>query len=82
MIVYETPKFGVHHFLLHFGSSSEQVKSPLAKPKWANELHNKQLLLDMVFIVLRVVFFFFFFAFVQVVYFVTLFSEFSKYRIL
>ncbi|XP_057982653.1 uncharacterized protein LOC131167786 [Malania oleifera] len=47
VIVYETPVFGAHHFSLGFWNSSEQVRSPLKKPKWVNELHQKQLLFDL-----------------------------------
>lgn len=54
VVVYETPRFGVHHFLLCFGSSSEQVKNPLMKPKWVNELHQKQSLLDLDAVILAI----------------------------
>ncbi|KAL7169143.1 hypothetical protein ACSBR2_034225 [Camellia fascicularis] len=46
VIVYETPMVGSHHFSLGFWSS-EQVKNPLKKPKWFEELHQKQPLLDL-----------------------------------
>lgn len=51
--MYDAPRFGVHHFLLCFGSPSEQVKNPVMKPKWVNELHQKQSLLDLVFLLMK-----------------------------
>ncbi|CAL5423145.1 unnamed protein product [Camellia sinensis] len=53
VIVYETPMFGSHHFSLGFWSS-EQVKNPLKKPKWFEELHQKQPLLDLDTVVLAI----------------------------
>ncbi|KAM7478113.1 hypothetical protein LguiA_026326 [Lonicera macranthoides] len=54
VIVYETPRFGGHHFSLGFQSSSELVKTPLKKPKWVEELHLKQSLLDLDTIILAI----------------------------
>ncbi|PON36418.1 hypothetical protein PanWU01x14_328580 [Parasponia andersonii] len=53
-IFYETPTFGAHHFSLQSRSSFEQVKAPLRKPKWFEELHQKQPLCDMDAIILAV----------------------------
>ncbi|KAH7853738.1 hypothetical protein Vadar_006116 [Vaccinium darrowii] len=46
VILYETPIFGSHHFSVRI-QRSEQVKAPLKKPKWVEELHQKQPLLDL-----------------------------------
>ncbi|KAA8528979.1 hypothetical protein F0562_033533 [Nyssa sinensis] len=54
VILYETPEFGGHHFSSGFWSSSEQLKPPLKKPKWVEELHQKQPLLDLDTIVLAI----------------------------
>ncbi|PSS01764.1 N-acetylglucosaminyl-phosphatidylinositol biosynthetic protein like [Actinidia chinensis var. chinensis] len=51
VILYETPMFGSHHFSV---GSSEQVKTPLKKPKWVEELHEKQPLLDLESVVMAV----------------------------
>ncbi|XP_057468352.1 uncharacterized protein LOC130757597 isoform X2 [Actinidia eriantha] len=51
VILYETPMFGSHHFSV---GSSEQVKTPLKKPKWIEELHQKQPLLDLESVVMAV----------------------------
>ncbi|XP_057507216.1 phosphatidylinositol N-acetylglucosaminyltransferase subunit GPI1-like isoform X2 [Actinidia eriantha] len=51
VIIYETPMFGSHHFS---AGSSEQVKTPLKKPKWVEELHQKQPLLDLDSVVMAV----------------------------
>ncbi|KAL7194512.1 hypothetical protein ACSBR1_034857 [Camellia fascicularis] len=53
VIVYETPMVGSHHFSLGFWSS-EQVKNPLKKPKWFEEQHQKQPLLDWDTVVLAI----------------------------
>ncbi|KAF5941162.1 hypothetical protein HYC85_022329 [Camellia sinensis] len=53
VIGYETPMFGSHHFSLGFWSS-DQVKNPLKKPKWFEELHQKQPLLDLDTVVLAI----------------------------
>ncbi|KAK6945212.1 Phosphatidylinositol N-acetylglucosaminyltransferase subunit Q/GPI1 [Dillenia turbinata] len=47
IIIYESPTYGGHHFSLSSFSSSEQVKSPLKKPKWFDELQKKQQFLDL-----------------------------------
>ncbi|CAK9183999.1 unnamed protein product [Ilex paraguariensis] len=54
VIVYETPTFGGHHFSLGLWSSSEQVKTPLKKPKWVKDLHQKQPLLDLDTVILAI----------------------------
>lgn len=48
MIFYETPTYGVHHFLPNFWKPAEQVNAPLKKPKWLDELCQKQPLNDLV----------------------------------
>lgn len=48
MILYETPSYGGHHFSLHLWNLSEQVKAPFKRPKWVDELHQKQKLVDLV----------------------------------
>lgn len=53
VIVYETPTFGAHHLSLGL-RSSELVKTPLKKPKWVNELHQKQPLLDLDTVILAI----------------------------
>lgn len=42
VILYDTPSYGGHHFSLHLWNSSEQVKADFKKPKWVDELHQKQ----------------------------------------
>ncbi|KAK9195183.1 hypothetical protein WN943_003302 [Citrus x changshan-huyou] len=42
VILYETPRYGAHHFSLSFWNSSETVKIFLKKHKWIDELHQKQ----------------------------------------
>ncbi|KAH9734349.1 N-acetylglucosaminyl transferase component family protein / Gpi1 family protein [Citrus sinensis] len=42
VILYETPRYGAHHFSLSFWNSSEKVKIFLKKHKWIDELHQKQ----------------------------------------
>uniref|UniRef100_A0A5B6ZU59 Phosphatidylinositol N-acetylglucosaminyltransferase n=2 Tax=Davidia involucrata TaxID=16924 RepID=A0A5B6ZU59_DAVIN len=54
VIFYETPEFGGHHFSLGFWSSTEQLKTPLKKPKWVEELHQKQPLLDLDTVILAI----------------------------
>ncbi|KAK2405142.1 N-acetylglucosaminyl transferase component family protein / Gpi1 family protein [Trifolium repens] len=54
VIVYETPSYGVHHFsLCHFGSN-EQAKTPIKNPKWIDELHKKQKLIDLDTVILAI----------------------------
>ncbi|GAV82790.1 Gpi1 domain-containing protein [Cephalotus follicularis] len=53
VIIYETPMFGSHHFSLCIWSS-EQVKTPLNRPKWFNELHQKQPLNDLDTVILAI----------------------------
>lgn len=48
VILYDTPSYGGHHFSLHLWNSSEQVKADFKKPKWVDELHQKQPLVDLV----------------------------------
>ncbi len=48
VILYETPSYGGHHFSLHLWNSSEQVKAAFKNPKWVDELHQKQPLVDLV----------------------------------
>lgn len=46
--MYETPSYGRRHFsLCHFGSK-EQAKAPIKNPKWVDELHKKQQIIDLV----------------------------------
>lgn len=47
MIVYETPKYGGHHFSLGSYTSSEHKKSTIKKPMWVEDLHEKQTLPDL-----------------------------------
>ncbi|KAL5546455.1 hypothetical protein UlMin_006142 [Ulmus minor] len=54
VIFYETPSYGAHHFTSHFWDSVEQVKPPLKKPKWVEELHQKQPLCDMDTVILGI----------------------------
>ncbi|KAJ4711638.1 N-acetylglucosaminyl-phosphatidylinositol biosynthetic protein gpi1 [Melia azedarach] len=42
IILYETPRYGAHHFSLSFWNSPEKVKTLIKKPKWIDELHQKQ----------------------------------------
>ncbi|GFY98181.1 N-acetylglucosaminyl transferase component family protein [Actinidia rufa] len=51
VILYDAPMFGSHHFS---AESSEQVKTPLKKPKWVEELHQKAALLDLDSVVMAV----------------------------
>ncbi|KAK9290712.1 hypothetical protein L1049_008886 [Liquidambar formosana] len=53
VIVYEAPTFGVHHFSLSF-RTPEQVIAPLKKPKWVNELHEKQPLFELDTVILAI----------------------------
>ncbi|KAL6994189.1 hypothetical protein U1Q18_012296 [Sarracenia purpurea var. burkii] len=46
VILYDIPIFGSHHFSVGIWSS-EQLKTYLKKPKWVEELHQKQPLLDL-----------------------------------
>lgn len=47
VILYETPAHGDHHFSLHLWNLSEQVKAPIKRPKWVDELHQKQTSVDL-----------------------------------
>ncbi|KAF8403325.1 hypothetical protein HHK36_011427 [Tetracentron sinense] len=47
VIIYELPTFGAHHFSLSSWVSSEQAEMPLKKPKWVDELHQKNPLPDL-----------------------------------
>ncbi|XP_077238347.1 N-acetylglucosaminyl transferase component family protein / Gpi1 family protein isoform X2 [Tasmannia lanceolata] len=55
VIIYEQPTFGVHHFSFISWNSSQQVETPFKRPKWIDELHQKQPLsdLDTVFLALN-----------------------------
>ncbi|KFK34938.1 hypothetical protein AALP_AA5G213500 [Arabis alpina] len=52
VIVYDTPVFGSHHFSLSFWDSSPQTKAPLEKPKWVDDLHQRQPLNEMETVIL------------------------------
>ncbi|KAG8646471.1 uncharacterized protein LOC110622916 isoform X3 [Manihot esculenta] len=54
VIVYETPVYGMHHFSLSSWISSEQVKGPLKKPEWVDELDRSQPLFDLDTIILAI----------------------------
>lgn len=54
VILYETPSYGGHHFSLHLWNSSEQVKAAFKKPKWVDELHQKQPLVDLDTVILAI----------------------------
>ncbi|XP_070668126.1 uncharacterized protein [Malus domestica] len=54
LILYETPTYGAHHFSLHPWNSFEQVSAPMRKPKWVDELHQKQPLLDLDTVILAI----------------------------
>ncbi|KAG7962002.1 hypothetical protein I3843_09G043600 [Carya illinoinensis] len=54
VIFYETPSYGGHHFSLHLWDSSERVKAPLKKPKWVDELHQKQPVVDLDKVILAI----------------------------
>ncbi|KAM0993481.1 hypothetical protein PS1_009148 [Malus domestica] len=54
LILYETPAYGAHHFSLHPCNSFEKVSAPLRKPKWVDELHQKQQLLDLDTVILAI----------------------------
>lgn len=54
MIFYETPTYGVHHFSPNFWKPAEQVNAPLKKPKWLDELCQKQPLNDLDTIILSI----------------------------
>ncbi|XP_012067075.1 uncharacterized protein LOC105630013 isoform X2 [Jatropha curcas] len=47
LIVYETPIYGTHHFSLNSSNPFEEVKAPLKKPKWVEELEKKLPLSDL-----------------------------------
>lgn len=57
VIVYETPRFGSHHFSLDSCSSSEEVKITLKKPIWVEDLLAKTTLPDLVLFFLNCVLF-------------------------
>ncbi|PQP97887.1 N-acetylglucosaminyl-phosphatidylinositol biosynthetic protein gpi1 isoform X2 [Prunus yedoensis var. nudiflora] len=54
LIFYETPAYGAHHFSLHPWNSFDQVNAPERKPKWVDELHQKQPLLDLDTVILAI----------------------------
>ncbi|BBH02477.1 N-acetylglucosaminyl transferase component family protein / Gpi1 family protein [Prunus dulcis] len=54
LIFYETPAYGAHHFSLHPWNSFDQVSAPERKPKWVDELHQKQPLLDLDTVILAI----------------------------
>ncbi|OMO97945.1 N-acetylglucosaminyl transferase component [Corchorus capsularis] len=54
VIVYETPKYGAHHFSLRFWNSSEHGKTSIKKPKWVDELHEKKPLNDLDTVILAI----------------------------
>ena len=56
LIFYESPTYGAHHFSLDVQNSFKQVKDPLRKPKWVDELHQTQPIFGMVKELLRFVF--------------------------
>lgn len=47
VILYETPRFGAHHYSLGFQNSSEQAKSAVKKPNWVNKIQQKQPLFEL-----------------------------------
>ncbi|XWS13536.1 hypothetical protein CRYUN_Cryun36dG0045000 [Craigia yunnanensis] len=47
VIFYETSIYGAHHFSLIFWNSSENGKTSLKKPRWVDELQQKQPLNDL-----------------------------------
>ncbi|XP_056158359.1 uncharacterized protein LOC130134736 isoform X1 [Syzygium oleosum] len=47
IIVYETPRHGAHHFALSYPHYPGQVKVPVKKPKWIEELHQKHSQVDL-----------------------------------
>nr|POE97947.1 hypothetical protein CFP56_56702 [Quercus suber] len=54
VILYDTPSYGGHHFSLHLWNSSEQVKADFKKPKWVDELHQKQPPVDLDTVILAI----------------------------
>ncbi|KAK3029964.1 hypothetical protein RJ639_038769 [Escallonia herrerae] len=54
VIVYETPRFGDHHFSVGFWSSSQEMEIPLKKPKWIEGLLQKQALFDLDTVILAI----------------------------
>ncbi|KAF3957541.1 hypothetical protein CMV_017460 [Castanea mollissima] len=54
VVLYDTPSYGGHHFSLHLWNSSEQVKADFKKPKWVDELHQKQPLVDLDTVILAI----------------------------
>ncbi|XP_015898040.2 uncharacterized protein LOC107431596 isoform X1 [Ziziphus jujuba] len=54
LIFYESPTYGSHHFSLDVHDSFEQMKAPLKKPKWVDELHQKQPNFDMDTVILAI----------------------------
>ncbi|KAL8036994.1 hypothetical protein ABFX02_11G011400 [Erythranthe guttata] len=47
VIFYEVPTFGLHHYSLATRSSSNLVGSPCKKPKWFDDLHQRDSLPDL-----------------------------------
>ncbi|XP_010427583.1 PREDICTED: uncharacterized protein LOC104712386 isoform X1 [Camelina sativa] len=54
VVVYDIPVFGSHHFSLSFWNSPLQTEAPRKKPKWVDDLHNRQPLNDMETVVLSI----------------------------
>ncbi|KAJ7976697.1 N-acetylglucosaminyl-phosphatidylinositol biosynthetic protein gpi1 [Quillaja saponaria] len=54
VIIYETPSYGAHHFSMSSLNSYEEVRSSFKKPKWVDELHKKQAIIDLDIIILSI----------------------------
>ncbi|KAH7522865.1 hypothetical protein JRO89_XSUnG0093300 [Xanthoceras sorbifolium] len=54
VVIYDAPRYGAHHFSISFWNSSKQVKPLLKKPRWVDELHQKQPLNDLDAVILAI----------------------------
>ncbi|KAL5760507.1 hypothetical protein ACOSP7_019015 [Xanthoceras sorbifolium] len=54
VLIYDAPRYGAHHFSISFWNSSKQVKPLLKKPRWVDELHQKQPLNDLDAVILAI----------------------------
>ncbi|XP_028761464.1 N-acetylglucosaminyl-phosphatidylinositol biosynthetic protein gpi1 isoform X2 [Neltuma alba] len=54
VIIYDTPRYGDHHFSLCPSNSHEQAKASIKKPKWVGDLHKKEQLIDLDTVILAI----------------------------
>ncbi|KAL2320703.1 hypothetical protein Fmac_029672 [Flemingia macrophylla] len=54
VIIYETPSYGAHHFSLCHLGSNEQAKASIKNPKWIDELHKKQQVIELDTVILAI----------------------------